>query len=606
MITLQNFITPEPEICTESALYSQEDGPVALDYDSGHYVLPRSSRLSFDTYFNLFDLSAWSQRCTLDGLYLEFRGTGEVEIQITHARAGRSDEVILQTIATWAEDTPHLLDLSHLAQENAQGVLYVRLTALSDRVLLKAARFATQRLPASLPQLTVSITTFKREAEVQATVARLERFLVDFPYGDQIRVQVVDNGKSADIQPSQYVTPYPNRNLGGAGGFARGLLEAEAAGASHCLFMDDDASFHMENIARTYMFLALAKAPNTAVAGAMINTTHKWAMWENGAWFNGACRPLANGTDLREPEDVLQMQFDSAGPKPDTLYGGWWFFAFPLAHVMHHPFPFFVRGDDISFSLANQFDIQTLNGVVSFQDDFTEKESAQTLYLDIRNHIIQHLTIDRLARSPLGTAKVPLRFILRSLLRMHYSTAEAQLMAWRDVMSGPQFFDDNIDMSTRRAAIKELTTDEVWQPIAQEPQGESHKRLTRLARPLRTKVGLLTLNGHLIPFWSRLGSKLRLEIKHRGLVYYALGAAQVTYLNTNRDKAYTLHHSKRRFFSILWDAVKTTRAFCRDFDQIQAAYRSGYKDRTTKAYWAKTLDWQAPATSSAPQQDAAQ
>ena len=81
-------------------------------------------------------------------------------------------------------------------------------------------------------------------------------------------------------------------------------MEATKAGFSHCLFMDDDASFHMENIARTYMFLAFSKDRRNAVAGAMINNTHKWAMWENGAWFDGSCHPLYCGTDLRDRGQV--------------------------------------------------------------------------------------------------------------------------------------------------------------------------------------------------------------------------------------------------------------------------------------------------------------
>lgn len=588
MITLQNFIAPEREICTETDLYVHEIGSVGYDFDTGHYVLPRSSGLNFDSYFNLFDLTQWGA-CSLDGLFLELTGTGEVEIQITLAQAGRSHEIVHREITTWDDAQPHLCDLS-ACLNGGGGVLFVRLTALSDRVTLKSARFATPGLPErALPQLTVSITTFQREAEVQATVARLERFLATFPFGAHIRVQVVDNGDSTDIPQTDHVTTYPNRNLGGAGGFARGLLEAEAAGASHCLFMDDDASFHMENIARTYMFLALARDPKTAIAGAMINNTHKWTMWENGAWFNGACRPISNGTDLRDPNAVLQMQFDAAGPQPETVYGGWWFFAYPLAQVSHYPFPFFVRGDDISFSLANDFRIQTLNGVVSFQDDFTEKESAQTLYLDIRNHIVQHLTHDTLARSAFGTARVPLRFIIRSLLRMHYATAEAQLLAWHDVMSGPEFFDTHIDMSARRAAIKALAADEAWQPIAEQPHQERHSRLTRLPRPLRTRIGLVTLNGHIIPFWSRFASHLRLKIGQRGLVYFALGAARVTYMNTDQDKAYTVRHDKKRFYAILWQMIRTTWAFCRNFDTIKAAYHTGYQDMTQKSYWERTL-----------------
>lgn len=589
MITLQNFITPDREICTEHALYYQAHGAVGFSQSRGQYLLPAGTRISFGSYFNLFSLGKWNRGCRLDSLFAELTGRGRAEIKIFHARPSRSWEVVYCEIADLQEDAPHVIDLSEFADAETEGALYAEVLALGEEVTLSGGRFATAGAPPELPRLAVSITTFKREAEVQSTVARLEEFLARFEHGSRIRVQVVDNGQSAQIAASPAVTPYPNRNLGGAGGFARGLLEAEAAGCSHCLFMDDDASFHMENIARAFMFLAFARDPGTALAGAMINNTHKWAMWENGAWFDGSCRPLYNGLDLRDLGQVMGMEFSSTRSAPETLYGGWWFFAFPVARVRRHPFPFFVRGDDISFSLANNFRIFTLNGVVSFQDDFTEKESAQTLYLDLRNHLIHHLVFERLERSAFGTAKIALRFMMRSMLRCKYESAEAQLLAWQDVMQGPRFFDENIDMSARRAFIKALVRDEAWQDAEDGLEQGQRRLFSRMPRRLRHYFGLLTLNGHLLPFWSALGDRLVLDIGARGLVYPAFGGARLTYVNTDGSKAYTVRHSKRRFFSLAWRMARTLAAFRRSHAALKADYRKGYAEMTTRDYWQATL-----------------
>lgn len=589
MPTLQNFIAPDPEICTEHALFYQAKGAIGLSQSTGRYVLAPGARISFGTYFNLFSLGKWNRSCHLDSLFAEVSGTGKAEIRIVHARPSLSWEVVYCEIADLQDGQPHVISLQDFAGKDIEGALYAEVQALGGEVTLTGGRFFTEDKPEQLPRLAVSITTFKREKEVQSTVARLERFLGQFAYGSQIRVQVVDNGQSAEIAATENVIPYPNRNLGGAGGFARGLLEAEKDGYTHCLFMDDDASFHMENIARCYTFLALSRDPKTALAGAMINNTHKWCMWENGAFFDGSCHPLYNGTDLRNPGEVAQMEFNSARSTPATLYGGWWFFAFPVASVSRHPFPFFVRGDDISFSLANDFRICTLNGVVSFQDDFTEKESPQTLYLDLRNHIIHHLVFDQLERSPLGTARIAIRFMMRSMLRFKYESAEAQLLAWQDVMKGPAFFDENIDMSQRRADIKALMQDEVWRDAAEAP-APGRARFSRLPRRLRHYLGLATLNGHLIPFWKSIGDRMVLDISGRGIVFPAFGGARLTYFNTRGDKAYTVTHSKRCFFSLAWRMTKTLLAFRSSYGSLKAAYRKGYADMASKAYWEKTLD----------------
>lgn len=600
MLTLQNFISPEREICTEHALYYQTEGAVGFSQSKGCYLMPRGSRINFGTYFNLFNLGNWNRGCQLDSLFAELTGSGKVEIRVQLALPTLSGEVVYSEVVDLEASRPHLIDLSEFAGTGTgvgtghdaylgDGVLWVELLALGDEVTVTGGRFATDTQPAAWPHLAVSITTFKREKDVRRTVERLEGFLKDTPHQDNISVQVVDNGKSAEIPDSAKVTSYPNSNLGGAGGFARGLLEAEKGGYSHCLFMDDDASFHMENIARSYMFLALAKAQNTAIAGAMINNTHKWAMWESGAYFDGSCHPLYNGTDLRELDDVIEMALDSSSrPQPETLYGGWWFFAFPIAQVRHHPFPFFVRGDDISFSLANDFKIFTLNGVVSFQDDFTEKESAQTLYLDLRNHLMHHLVFEKLQRSAWGTAKIALRFMMRSMLRFKYDSAEAQLLAWQDVMQGPEFFDRNIDMSERRARIKALISDEAWVAAPPQPPQERH-RFSRMPRRLRHYFGIWSLNGHLVPFWSLLGDHKTLDIGDRGLVLPAFGSAELTYYNTRRDKCYTVRQSKQKFFSLAWRMITTFRDFQRNYSALQASYRKGYEGMTQRSYWQRVL-----------------
>ena len=589
MITLQNIIFPEPEICTEHTLYFRETGATGFSQTRREIWLGEGGAIDFDTYFNLFSLSKWLKACNLSTIFLELHGHGRAELQVLQALADRSWEILHCDIITLDASKPCVLDLSQLIDRAGHSIISFKLRSLDPAgVHLTGGRFTTADQPWALPQLAVSITTFKREDEVRQTVSRLEDFLTTFEYANHIRVQVVDNGNSADIPASDHVVPISNPNYGGAGGFARGLLAATEAGCSHCLFMDDDASFHMENIARTYMFLAFSKDPRTAVSGAMINNTHKWAMWENGAYFDGSCHPIACGTDLRRADSVIQLEFNSLRNKPATFYGGWWFFAFAIDQVKHHPFPFFVRGDDISFSLMNDFNIFTLNGVVSFQDDFSEKESAQTLYLDLRNHIIQHLVTPELARSPLGTAKVAIRFIMRSLLRFHYESARAQLLAWQDVMRGPDFFDENIDMAKRRADIKALMQNEVWQDFTAGPLSE-RRRLTKRGRPARTRLGLWTLNGHLVPFSGRRWDKVTLGMAERGIVYPAFGAAKITYLNGNRDKSYTVSQSKWAFFKICIQMAGTMRRFLRDHDKLKSAYQTGYARLTTPDYWKAKL-----------------
>ena len=239
--------------------------------------------------------------------------------------------------------------------------------------------------------LGIGMTTFRREETVRAAVARLGSAIAAHPlYHDAIDITVVDNGQTLRPEDVPAARLLPNRNLGGTGGFMRSLLLYQDSGRHmHCLFMDDDASCEAGSIFRTLTFLRHAKDPKTAISGAMLYENIQFLQWENGAWFDGGCHSLKRNVDLRDSASLLENEEEPDKP----VYGAWWFFCFPLAQVRQYALPFFVRGDDIDFSYANDFTIVSLNGVSCWQQDFKTKESPLTVYLFMRSHIVHHFTI---------------------------------------------------------------------------------------------------------------------------------------------------------------------------------------------------------------------
>ena len=466
MIVLQHVIFPEPLIGTDPTLYFRLEGAEDFrDADATLHLGP-DTRLSFDTYFNAFSYGRWRAIAGVETLALALEGEGKVELQVVHAKPDQSLEVVFSDVVTLV-DTPGIyVDLTERLIHSDLGMVYFTLRSTDGAATLRRGAFVTEDHPRRDVRLALSITTFQREVMVKTTVARIDQFMERSSFRSNMHLFVVDNGDSAHLPHSPRVTRIVNRNLGGAGGFSRGLLEAEAQGFSHVLFMDDDAAIHLEAIHRTFALLALSQDPSVAVAGAMINSTQPWQMWENTAVFDGKCMPRFSGVDLRDAKAVVAMDVAATAPAPDKTYGGWWFFAFPVAHVEYFPFPFFVRGDDVNFSLANPFKIVTLNGVVSFADDFTDKESPLTWYLDLRSHMVHHLTLDKMEIGRIRVAKIGVWFFLRNLARFQYDTIEAVLMAWQDVIRGPEFFVQNADMVERRAQIKALTRAEAWTPLA--------------------------------------------------------------------------------------------------------------------------------------------
>lgn len=582
MITLQNIVFPDPDICTEIDLYVRLNNLVGLDRPNETLQFCAGGVADFGTYFNALSIGKWHKACGLDNLWLELTGSGTLELEIFHALPDQSWNIQQCEIVT-LDGAPALIDISRYSDTSEKGMLYFRLKALSDAQITDA-RFTTERVLPALPRLAVSITTFKREAAVQNTVSRLESFLQGYEHKDNIHIFVVDNGKSAQITESAQTSYYPNDNLGGAGGFARGLQTAIKRDFTHVLFTDDDAAFPMESLHRSFVFLALASDSRTAIAGAMINNTHKWAMWENGAWFDRKCHPLHSHLDLRDLGALAHMEFTSERDHYDTMYGGWWFFAFPVEHAKFHPYPFFVRGDDVSFSIANDFNITLLNGVVSFQDGFIEKENPQTWYLDLRSHMAHHLSLESMEIGSTGVSKIAIMFLLRNLVKFQYDTMETCLLAWEDVMKGPQFFLDNKDMAERRGRIKSMVKNEVWRAV--DPQ-----QLQQVASPHRHiprwKLALykFSLNGHLLPLLGMGIGPVVLAPQERGNLHVIWGARAVTYLNTDRNMAYTTKRSAARGLGLMWRATKMFFKFRAAYPKLVKDYRETYPKIAGQDYW---------------------
>lgn len=581
-LTLQTVCLPEPGLAADESLFLRRNAGAEPDPRGGLRFLAGGGA-EFGSYFNLLDLDAWAARCRLNGLWLQFRGKGRFTLRVERfsAQDATAEGVLLLSGEITLTVQGVALDLGRKIAGG--GVIVLSMTALTP-AWMHDGRFVT-RAPPENPQqpfsLAVVITTYRREAAVTRSIARLSAMLATGRLnGQPARLFVIDNGQSLALADHPSLTLIANRNLGGSGGFARGLLAAEKGGFSHCLFMDDDAACLAESLVRSVAFLRLARNPATALAGAMIATNRPWQMWENGARFDRVCRPRSQGADLRKFRDVLTLQAAALDPAAANFYGGWWFFAFPLSRARSYPFPFFVRGDDISFSLANGFDIATLNGVVSWQPSFAAKESPLTLYLDLRSHLHHHLTWPGLAIGRIATAKVALWFVGRALAKMHYESAEALLWAWQDMMKGPGHFGADPGLVARRAAIAGLTRQEAW-VAADAPATGPAKPLPRLLASMMK----LTLNGHLLPFYNGLGKSQRLHIDDRGPIWPVWGAARLCYGDAATGRGYVVQHDKTQFWRLAVRTAGLTWRWLRAYPRLVQSYRDGYGPIASRSYW---------------------
>lgn len=573
---LQQFVFPGTDSPAPDSMYARtgSNAGAVLCRRPAQVRFFEGAKFSFDTYFNGLTVNLWKESCQVDSLSLFLEGSGRVLVRLGHHTLSAYHLTLDEQELSLTPEVPTEFPVAAWP-ELTDGMLYVSVFALEDGEITGGGWF-TDTEPCRNVELAVVVTHFNRQDYVRPAMQRLRRGLDD-ELSQHIDISVVDNSNNLDSSDLPGVTVIPNRNLGGSGGFARGLMEATDRRFSHCLFMDDDASCEVESVRRTYMLLAYARDDGLAVAGALLRKQEPFRLFEKGAHFDGLCRPLKSGLDMTRVEDLLHAEMGDQ--RPD--YGGWWFFAFKLSHMKHMPFPFFVRGDDIMFCMINDFDIVTANGIACWGDDFGLKTGPLPIYLDVRNHLVQKLSHMRSGR--FSALLVVVKFFVKAELSYNYATARAVSMAVRDVSEGGRFWRKNLDMSAVRERIKALEPSEKLHPVDLSEYryvtGSPHESWLR-------KLGrFMTWNGFLLPGFlikndtiiqpKGFKAGFREVFRHRRVLYY----------DEPQALGYTAEYDRRRFFSELMHFAKTLVVFAKKYSTLRADYEESVRKMTTREFW---------------------
>lgn len=494
-------------------LYFKIAGSPGVGHPDG-IELKENTILTTDTYFGIFPFGAWLELCGIDRFKIHVEFQGDLIVRLKTFSEDRADD---ETVGTWSiahasGPMKWCSDPIAFSIKGGHKVLYIELEAVEDSRLQKLG-YATDLVPVRFVDFGIAITTFRRTKEVRASVERLSQLVVNDPEPElgRFRLTVVDNGNDLDSNEFANVSVLPNPNLGGAGGFARGLSHyQEHTTATHCCFMDDDASTEIECLLRTRRVLAYAKTSNISVSAAMLRSERSFMMHEQGAIFEWGRKhriiSRKNGLDLRKRSSLLEIL------RPEPIgYGGFWYLAFPIREEVIYPYPLFVRGDDWLFSYMNRFQIQVLPGIASWQEGFENKINPTEQYLAFKAFLVAELMlrepVNRLASIDFFT-----RWIRQNLNGFLYDRAEMNCIALADVIKGPQFWADNVLLGKRLASLKKTTVQETHTPMsAGEKAALAHSSKTPRKSLFLRLFNVLSVKGKVIPnqMLRLLGSKKR-------------------------------------------------------------------------------------------------
>ncbi|MDM8214602.1 glycosyltransferase [Desulfovibrio piger] len=489
-----NIISPSIDFCSEVPLYYKICGDNSFySFEKKNVQIAPFDTLDLTTYFNSFSACKWKKYTTIENIKIYFDFQGEALVYIIHFT--ENNKVLCKNIILKSDKRSQFLTSN--IQIPATGLLGIQIKALKHSIFWGGAYLSTDNKTQDI-YLGIGITTYKREHSVIEAVKRLSSAINAHKiYKDKISIAVVDNGKTLSASDISGATLIPNENLGGTGGFMRNLIHYKnLSTTTHCLFMDDDASCEPESIFRSIAILEHAKKRTLAISGAMLSEKLQFMQWENGAWFDDCCHPMHCHYDMTNLDLLIKNEFED---NKYPTYGAWWFFMFPISAVKEYSFPFFVRGDDVEFSYKNNFQIARMNGICTWQEDFSLKSSPMTRYLDTRSAIVLQLTLKHTDSNPLKILHLVWKFFYAPNWSYMYDSANAVVMAFADILNGPKYWIENMDTKSIREMFKEKYNIEMNKQLRDcyldIPDASENNRFRFCTKFIRR----ITLNGHLLP-----------------------------------------------------------------------------------------------------------
>ena len=467
--------------------------------------------MSFGSYFNAFPASYWRRWTVVEDVVLRVRVEGECTIIVYRSTAKGASHPVESIVVD--SDGPETVEFKlPLSQFIDGGWYWFDIAAASRGVTLIEADWATRTDRLTHGRFSIAMTTFNRPDYCLDNLRVLGEApdvldVLDHVYvADQGTNHVEDQDDFTDATKGlgTKLRIIEQGNIGGSGGFSRGMDETVREGSSdYVLVLDDDVVTEPESMLRAITFADLARRP-TIVGGHMFSMYDRSVLHSFGEtiarynWWWGAAPRTVHEHDFgrRNLRNTPWLH-----RRVDVDYNGWWMCLIPTSVVrkLGLSLPVFIKWDDAEYGLrakAAGVPVVSMPGVAVWHVPWQDKNDALDwqAYFHLRNRLVTALLHSPYPRGG-SVVSENMEYQIRHLLSMQYSTARLRLLAIEDVLAGPEHMHN--DILTKMGQLREVRKD--FADSQSRPDIEAFPDVKRLKPPKRgkeptsptNKIGLL-------------------------------------------------------------------------------------------------------------------
>lgn len=567
-------------------------------------TLIKNTVFSTDTYYGSLSIGKWKKYCGIDKIRLHITMQGEAEVVIVQSfldeKRQLSDREILTRKISAAEAKKVEVELPDISE----GTVFFSIRSISDQTIFQRAEYEAECCRKREVNLALNVCTFCREKFLLRNIWILKNAFLEndkSPLYGHLKVFITDNGRTLNMEKlaSPDISVFYNPNVGGAGGFSRGLLEIsrkkDADHITNVIFMDDDIEIIPETLLRTYRMLCILKEEykDAFLAGAMLRQDYKYIQYENAArWNSGNCEFINRGLDLRSYRNVVYNETEK-----QSEYGAWWYCCVPSDIVTpdNLAMPLFIHMDDIEYSLRNADLIITLNGVAVIHPVGGQKVVSSNAYYDLRNMMIVN------AKYAPDFGKRELKKIIwkrmsDAYLRYRYKDVRLLYKAVEDFHKGPDWlmqldaaayhmkileegyqFTDVSDMADRGISAYVQREDPVVDPF-----GRKKGRWT-VKKAVKFIIMAVTLNGAYLP--SKPLKAFDMNVTPAKLFRHS----EIVLFDENSMQGITLRRDVMKIVELICLYRKTCRMLDKQYEVCRKLFETAWHDLHSRKYWDKVI-----------------